>query len=75
MQKQPEAVLDSGVELRAYSPSQFAAALHLHIETVRAALREGRLTGFRVGSHWRISHAVLAAVMQRGLPSKPSAAK
>ncbi len=53
MRKQPEAVLDNGAELRAYSPLQFAAALHLHIETVRAALREGRLRGFRVGSHPR----------------------
>jgi excisionase family DNA binding protein len=72
MQKQAEAVLDTGAALRAYSPSHVAAALGLHVESIRDALRDGRLPGLRVGAHWRVTHATLTEMLQRGLPSKSS---
>jgi excisionase family DNA binding protein len=60
---------DSNEPLRAYSPKDFAAAINLHEETVRSALRSGRLPGIRIGSHWRITHSTLLTILRDGLPS------
>ena len=47
-----------------YTPKEVATALKLSDKTVLQYLREGRLPGFRVGKHWRIRHADLAAMVQ-----------
>lgn len=47
-----------------YTPKEVAKALKLSEKTVLQYLREGRLPGFRVGKHWRIRRADLAAMVQ-----------
>lgn len=42
------------------SVEQVAAALRVHVRTVRRYLREGRLKGVRIGKQYRISAADLA---------------
>ena len=68
MKSHTEAAAASGEELRAYTPEYVAEAISLHVETVRAALRTGRLPGVRVGSHWRITHNTLLSILRSGLP-------
>jgi excisionase family DNA binding protein len=47
-----------------YTPKEVAKALKLSEKSVLQYLREGRLPGFRVGKHWRVRHADLAALVQ-----------
>lgn len=61
---------NSGELLWAYTPRYVADAVSLHVETIRDALRSGRLPGVRVGSHWRITHATLVALLRDGLPTE-----
>ena len=74
MKKMPETLPAREDPLRAYTPRYVAEATSLHIETVRQALRTGRILGVRMGSHWRITHSTLAAMLRQGLPAKPATA-
>jgi excisionase family DNA binding protein len=47
-----------------YTPKEVAKALKLLEKTVLQYLREGRIPGFRVGKHWRVRRADLAALVQ-----------
>jgi len=47
-----------------YTPQEVAQALKLSVKSVLQYLAEGRLPGFRVGKHWRIRRADLAALVQ-----------
>jgi excisionase family DNA binding protein len=47
-----------------YTPKEVAQALKLAEKSVLQYLREGRLPGFRVGKHWRVRRADLAALVQ-----------
>ncbi len=69
MNKRLSAKADRNEPLRAYSPRFVADAISLHEETVRDALRSGRLAGIRMGTQWRITHATLVALLRDGLPS------
>ena len=51
-----------------YSSRQVAEVLNVHPETVRDALRAKRIKGFRMGSRWRVTHAVLISLMETGVP-------
>jgi excisionase family DNA binding protein len=44
-----------------YSVDQVADLLDLHVKTVRAYVREGRLRATRIGKQYRITHGDLAA--------------
>lgn len=47
----------------------FAKAVHLHPESVRRALRSGRLESVKVGRLWRIPSSALSRVCNAGLPA------
>ena len=49
-----------------YSVEQVAERLGLHVRTVRAYLRTGRLKGVRIGKQYRISQADLNALVGGG---------
>jgi excisionase family DNA binding protein len=49
-----------------YSVEQVAERLGLHVRTVRAYLRTGRLKGVRIGKQYRISQADLNALIGGG---------
>ncbi|MCB9735271.1 MAG: helix-turn-helix domain-containing protein [Deltaproteobacteria bacterium] len=46
-----------------YSVEQVAERLRLHVRTVRAYIREGRLEAFKVGKQYRITAAALAELL------------
>lgn len=54
--------------LREHSPyltiDEVADLLHLHRDTVRRMLREGRLPGTKVGRAWRIARQALDAYVR-----------
>ena len=55
------------------TPKEVTAALKLSEKTVLQYLRDGRLPGFRVGKHWRVRRADLAAVIASSPPPPPPA--
>lgn len=52
----------------AFNVRHVARSLSLHPETVRDFLRDGRITGFRIGRRWRVSGEVLAGLLKNGVP-------
>lgn len=55
-----------------YSVEQVADRLGLHVRTVRAYVRDGRLKATRIGKQYRIAHADLEALTGAAVP-QPSA--
>jgi excisionase family DNA binding protein len=53
------------------SVEQVAEQLGLHVRTVRAYLRSGRLKGVRIGKQYRIAREDLAQLTGRGGPLDP----
>ena len=53
------------------SVEQVAEQLGLHVRTVRAYLRSGRLKGVRIGKQYRIAREDLAMLTGRGGPLEP----
>lgn len=53
------------------SVEQVAEQLGLHVRTVRAYLRSGRLKGIRIGKQYRIAREDLAKLTGRGGPFEP----
>ena len=53
------------------SVEQVAAQLGLHVRTVRAYLRSGRLKGIRIGKQYRIAREEIARLTGRGGPLEP----
>ena len=45
---------------------EFAHEYKIHPETARRRLREGRLRGIKIGSHWRIPVSELARIQAEG---------
>jgi excisionase family DNA binding protein len=54
-----------------YSVEQVAALLGLHVKTVRAYVREGRLKATRIGKQYRIVRADLEALTGAPAPVSP----
>jgi excisionase family DNA binding protein len=54
-----------------FSVEQVAEQLGLHVRTVRAYLRSGRLKGIRIGKQYRIAREDLAQLTGRGGPLEP----
>lgn len=54
--------------LKAYSPEEVGEAIGWHPESVRLAIRQGRIPAKRFGRTWRITHADLLAIMDKGIP-------
>lgn len=53
-------------EIRTVTVEQAAEALHLHKDTVRRLLRDGKMPGARVGGQWRIHAARLEEYLKTG---------
>src|SRR5262245_5257649 len=54
-----------------YSLEQVAELLHLHVRTVRAYVREGRLQATRIGKQYRVSREQLLALTGGKPPAPP----
>lgn len=54
--------------LKAYSPEEVGEAIGWHPESVRLAIRQGRIPAKRFGRTWRTAHADLVAIMANGIP-------
>lgn len=46
--------------------AEVAALLKWHPESVRAALRKGRIRGVRIGNRWRVAPEVVVAIRNGG---------
>lgn len=55
-----------------YSVEQVADRLGLHVRTVRAYVRDGRLKATRIGKQYRITHADLEAFTGGALKAAPA---
>lgn len=51
-----------------YTPEQLAQAAMLHPESVRRAIRAGRIKALKFGQEWRIPAAEFDRIMGEGLP-------
>ncbi|GLU48281.1 helix-turn-helix domain-containing protein [Nocardiopsis ansamitocini] len=58
-----------------YSPDQVADLLGLHVRTVRAYVRDGRLKATRVGKQYRISHEDLEVFVGGRAPTSARKAR
>ncbi len=61
-----EALFNAG---RLLDVGEFAGLISFHPESVRRAIRQGRIEARRFGSKWRIPPAEVARIMANGLPS------
>ncbi len=48
---------------------EFAASAGLHPESVRRAIRQGRIPAIKFGRTWRIPPAAAERILREGLPS------
>ena len=48
-------------------PSEVADALRYHIESVRRAIRQGRIKAIKAGRQWRVPRAELDRLLREGL--------
>ncbi|NUT43410.1 MAG: helix-turn-helix domain-containing protein [Thermoactinospora sp.] len=56
--------------MKQYSVDQVARLLGLHVKTVRAYIRDGRLRAVRIGKQYRIAGEDLAAFTGRPAPAR-----
>ena len=49
--------------IRSYTPEEAAELLHCHPYTVQELLRGGKLKGYKLHSHWRITDQALKEFM------------
>jgi len=47
--------------------ADLAAAIKAHNRTIRAALKSGRIRGYRIGRAWRITRAELDRIRREGV--------
>ena len=52
-----------------YTVIEFAVIVSWHKESVRRAIRQGRLVAVKLGRNWRISSQTVADVLAHGIPS------
>lgn len=50
-----------------YLPTEVADALRYHIESVRRAIRQGRIKAIKTGRQWRVARAELDRLLREGL--------
>lgn len=56
-------------EARLYEPRAFARVIAWHPESVRRAIRQGRIKAVRLGGGWRIPADEVSRICSAGLPS------
>lgn len=55
----------NGGRTKAYTPREVGEIINADLYTVRELLREGRLRGFKLNTHWRITPAALEEFMRK----------
>ncbi len=50
-----------------FLPTEVAQALRYHIESVRRAIRQGRIKAIKAGRQWRVPRAELDRLLREGL--------
>lgn len=55
----------NGGRVKAYTPREVAEIINADMYTVRELLREGRLRGFKLNTHWRITPEALDEFMSK----------
>jgi excisionase family DNA binding protein len=50
------------------SPEQLSKLIQWHPETVREAIRRGRIKAVKIGPYWRITRPEVDRIMENGLP-------
>lgn len=55
-----------------FQPFEFASVIRWHPESVRRAIREGRIKAIRMGNGWRIPGDEVARILTNGLPVTPA---
>lgn len=53
---------------QAHTVESFAATIQYHPESVRRAIRQGRIRALRFGQGWRIPQAEVNRILTQGLP-------
>jgi len=51
-----------------FTPEEVAAAISFHPESIRRAVRGGRIAAVKLGAAWRIPAAELQRIVTQGLP-------
>ena len=51
---------------KSYTPKEVAQVLGVSVYTVHELLREGRLTGFKITSQWRVAEEDLQRFIEEG---------
>jgi hypothetical protein len=57
-------------EVRLLEPSEFARVISWHPESVRRAIRQGRIGAVRMSNGWRIPSAEAERILANGLPAQ-----
>ena len=68
-QPKPEETEQGRPALALHTVEFVAEGLHYHPESLRRAIRAGRIEAVKVGKSWRIPSAVYNRIMTLGLPA------
>jgi excisionase family DNA binding protein len=65
-------------EAKVYTLREAAKILRVSERTLRQSLQSGQIRGYKIGGHWRISHAVIERILSAdenvsGEPAPPDA--
>jgi excisionase family DNA binding protein len=69
-------MLDNAIQTAAaLTVEELAARIHYHPESVRRAIRQGRIHALPFGAGWRIPAQEVARILTTGLPYRAARAK
>ena len=60
------------IEERLLEVGEFAELISFHPESVRRAIRQGRIQALRFGNTWRVPPSEVARILANGLPARAS---
>ena len=58
--------------MRTYTVEQTAEVMQVTVGTVRKLARDGRLTGIKIGRHWRFTERDLEQFLEHQRPTTPT---
>jgi excisionase family DNA binding protein len=62
-----QVVNDGNLPARLLLPEELAELIRFHPESVRRAIRQGRIKAVKTGRHWKIPHEEARRVIECGL--------
>ena len=62
--------IDERMLMRTYTIKQVAEVLQITPETTRELARDGRLTGSKIGRHWRFTDRDIEQFLERQRPTR-----